>query len=215
MPLDEFDAILERCKSLTDDIKGIGTQYQVPATPGTTYTSSVSDNGDSLMEELNDIFKSDPELFAILKKVPNYQQPKPFEPPAPSASTSYKPPSIEEIEQDIFSNTQHLQPEIQKQALPQPENINFTHSLAKQAITKQQTAEKPIHAVWDEIERTAAQRIAEKHTEPVITEKQLKILNRKHLLTMIFDLQDELIKLRKENEKIITAYRAGLARMRG
>ncbi|MCL2487849.1 MAG: hypothetical protein FWE80_04120 [Oscillospiraceae bacterium] len=55
---------------------------------------------------------------------------------------------------------------------------------------------------------------AQPPAEPAITEKQLRALSRKHLLMMIFDLQEELNRVTQENEKMITAYRAGLAQGR-
>jgi len=50
-------------------------------------------------------------------------------------------------------------------------------------------------------------------SEPIITEKQLRALSRKHLLMMIFDIQEELIRTKEENEKMLTAYKAGIAQM--
>jgi len=47
--------------------------------------------------------------------------------------------------------------------------------------------------------------------ESKITELQLKALSRKHLLMMILDLQEELDRLKEENEKMFTAYQAGAA----
>jgi len=77
-------------------------------------------------------------------------------------------------------------------------------------------AANPIHNIWDEIDRVIGKCEAEeKPEEPEITEKQLKALSRRHLFTMIYDLQGEVIRLREENAKVITAYRAGLDRKAG
>ena len=45
-------------------------------------------------------------------------------------------------------------------------------------------------------------------TEPVMTERQLRALSRKHLLMMIRDLEKELTLARKEKEEMLLAYRA-------
>jgi len=47
--------------------------------------------------------------------------------------------------------------------------------------------------------------------EPSMTEKQMRALSRKHLLMMIFDLQEDLLRTREENEKLFVAYQSGLA----
>ena len=48
--------------------------------------------------------------------------------------------------------------------------------------------------------------------EPVITDRQLRALNRKHLLMMIRDLEKELQQIKKEKDELLLAYRAGFAR---
>jgi hypothetical protein len=48
-------------------------------------------------------------------------------------------------------------------------------------------------------------------TPPRINEKQLRALSRRHLLMMIYDLQEELIQIRGEKEAMLQAYQAGRA----
>ena len=51
--------------------------------------------------------------------------------------------------------------------------------------------------------------------KPVLSEKQLRAMSRKHLLMMIRDLECELAIVRAEKEKTILSFRAGVELLQG
>ena len=51
-------------------------------------------------------------------------------------------------------------------------------------------------------------------TKPALTEQQLRVLNRKHLLMMLRDLEEELQRVGEEKENLLLAYQAGLRQRR-
>ena len=52
----------------------------------------------------------------------------------------------------------------------------------------------------------------EQPAESILTDEQLRVLNRKHLLMMIRDLEKELRQAKKERDLLLVAYEAGLAK---
>jgi hypothetical protein len=120
-----------------------------------------------------------------------------------------------------MSNYQRINGQPQPQTVATPDKYRFTpqpvpetRSFTPPPVTQPSYERQPVKEPYIPLQEQIAQMTGKTKsttTEPVINEKQLKSLSRKHLLIMIYELQGELIQIKAEREAVDRAYQAGLA----
>jgi hypothetical protein len=161
--------------------------------------------------------------YAPAPTVPEARQTEIFGWQTPAYLGAYMPQVVPQ--QNSYGNPPAVQANVcEHTAIPQLGQFSYAPYASQpvmQTPFEQQAAEEPFLPPQEQFGQMAGSEAAPAAvptavpaaygTESTITERQLKALSRKHLLTMIFDLQEKLIRLTAESEKMFIAYQAGIA----
>ena len=199
--LDDLDVILNQYRSLMSDTEPASASddthhaYTAVAAPPSEEPAPAQNPAVDMIDTLSD------EIITLLKGDTDFSDMF-DQKPASASSPEYKTFSIDELTQAFIETSQQTPRETDHyEQFSAPDIGSHTPPDTYEADSH----EPPLPA--QEIEISAWKR-----PEPVITDQQLKALTRKHLFIMIRDLQRELRKEKEEKEKLILAYKAGLAR---
>jgi hypothetical protein len=152
----------------------------------------------------------------VTKKSPTSQLPEqtPLAPRPAVTQFSVRPPSILKDAE----RTTPAKESLEESGLPPQEQVAQTLIAHEVPLAESSIKTIPMQSVigtahTEQIIEAVSVQPSTKPTpvEPVINERQLRALSRKHLMMMIYDLQEELIRAQEEKQTLIAAYKAGVA----